>query len=262
MPDSASGLVRARWTARMIAEAPLQAYVPFLPERVLQRAQERRIHATVRYAQAHVPYYRETMRRLLLAPTDIRTAADLAKLPVIEREQLQRDPEYFLSARWPASACLVLRSGGTTGTPLTVFRDRPSLLIEAAQRERLRSLIARLARHRIRYREAAITPHDSTVRHAVRSLAATSLLPTSLRVQRQSFSMLRAPSDLLAELERFEPQVISSYGSYLEALFTGDERPRASAPERPRGDVRRRRVLTPDARLGEIRAGDRSPRLV
>ena len=228
MPDSASGLVRARWTARMIAEAPLQAYVPFLPERVLQRAQERRIHATVRYAQAHVPYYRETMRRLLLAPTDIRTAADLAKLPVIEREQLQRDPEYFLSARWPASACLALRSGGTTGTPLTVFRDRPSLLIEAAQRERLRSLIARLARHRIRYREAAITPHDSTVRHAVRSLAATSLLPTSLRVQRQSFSMFRAPSDLLAELERFEPQVISSYGSYLEALFTemrGRERP-------------------------------------
>ena len=60
-----------------------------------------------------------------LRPADIRTAADLAKLPVIEREQLQRDPEYFRSARWPANACLVLRSGGTTGTPLTVFRDRP-----------------------------------------------------------------------------------------------------------------------------------------
>ena len=51
----------------------------------------------VAHAYEHVPYYRETMRRLGLAPGDIAVGGDLAKLPLIEREQLQRDPEYFVS---------------------------------------------------------------------------------------------------------------------------------------------------------------------
>jgi phenylacetate-CoA ligase len=56
--------------------------------------------------------------------------------------------------------------------------------------------------------------------NAVNALARQSLLPTTVRVQRRVFSMLRPPSELLPELEQYQPQVISSYGSYLEALFT------------------------------------------
>ena len=220
VPRTVSRRARALWTARMVFEAARQPRFPFLPEAAIRQSQERRIRATVTYAHAHVPYYRETMRRLLLGPADFRSAADLARLPVIEREQLQRDPEYFLSERWPVNAYLALRSGGTTGAPVTVFRDPPSLLIEAGQRERLRSLVARLAGRRVRYREAAIMPEDSSVMNAVNALARQSLLPTSVRVQRRTFSMLRAPSELLPELEQYQPRVISSYGSYLEALFT------------------------------------------
>jgi phenylacetate-CoA ligase len=204
----------------MIHEARLQARFPFLPASAICEAQERRVRATVAYAYACVPYYRETMRRLILTPQDFRSAGDLARLPLIEREQLQRDPEYFLSERWPAAACVLLHSGGTTGAPMTVFRDPPSLLLEAAQRERLRSLVARLAGRRVRYREAAIRPHDSSVSIATSAVRRSSLVPAGVRVKRRNFSMLRPPAELIGELDQYRPDVISSYGSYLEALFT------------------------------------------
>jgi phenylacetate-CoA ligase len=212
----------------MVWEASRQARFPFVHDTAVREAQKRRIRATVAYAYAHVPYYRETMRRLLLGPEDIRSVADLTRLPLLEREQLQRDPEYFRSEQWPAAACVLLQSGGTTGAPLTVFRDPPSLLVEAAQRERQRSLVTRLAGRRMRYREAAISPHDSSVSAAVSAVRRTSLVPPSLRVQRQHFSMLRAPAELVRELDRYRPEVITSYGSYLEALFSyiGEQRQR------------------------------------
>lgn len=204
----------------MVWEASRQARFPFLPEVAVREAQERRIRATVAYANAHVPYYRETMRRLILGPEGFCSARDLARLPLLERDQVQRDPEYFLSEKWPAEACVLLQSGGSTGAPLTVFRDPPSLFAEAAHRERLRSIIARLAGRRVRYREAAIVPDDSSVATAVRAFHSRSLLPPTVRVQRRFFSMLRSPAELVPELVRYRPDVINSYGSYLEALFT------------------------------------------
>ena len=212
--------MRAIWTARMVREARLQAHFPFLPESAILTMQQQRAQATVAHAYAHVPYYRETMRRLILTPQDFRSAGDLALLPLIEREQLQRDPEYFRSEQWPAAACVLLQSGGTTGAPITVFRDPPSLLLEAAQRERLRSLVARLAGRRVRYREAAIKPHDSSVSTAITAVRRTSLLPPGVRVKRREFSMLRPPAELIPELDQYGAEVITSYGSYLEALFS------------------------------------------
>jgi phenylacetate-CoA ligase len=219
---------RLRWTARMVWDAPRQARFPFSSPRAIRAAQERRIRAIVDHAHQHVPYYREAMGRLGLRPGDIRTGADLARLPLIERNDLQRDPEYFRSRALPLADCVPLQSGGTTGSPVTVFRDPRSFLEEAAQRERQRSLVARLAGSRFRYREATIVPEDSSVVDALDAVRRNSILPTSLRVQRKLFSMWRAPGELLPELDRHRPDVIASYGSYLEALFVHLRRTRAT----------------------------------
>lgn len=202
----------------MISRSLQERRFPFRSESAVQRAQCRNVLAAVRHARTHVPYYRETMRRLLLDGADFRTPADLDRLPIIERDEVQRDPEYFLSDLWPPQACLAQHSAGTTGEPVTVFRDPPSLLVEAAVRERLRPLILRSAGRRIRYREALIVPLDSSVKSAVDAVRRSSLLSPSIRTERQTFSMLRPPEELLLELERFRPDVISTYGSYLEAL--------------------------------------------
>jgi phenylacetate-CoA ligase len=216
---TATRLARLRWTAAMVWDGPRQARFPFSSPQRIREAQERRIREIVDHAHEYVPYYREAMGRLGLRPGDIRTAADLARLPLIERGDLQRDPEYFRSRALPLEECVPLQSGGTTGSPVTVFRDPRSFLVEAAQRERQRSLVARLAGRRFRYREATIAPDDSSAVDAFKAVRRNSLLPTSLRVQRKLFSMWRSPAELLPELERYHPDVIAGYGSYLEALF-------------------------------------------
>jgi phenylacetate-CoA ligase len=215
----------------MVAQATRQARLPFLAPDRLRRAQERRVRATVVYAHAYVPYYRETMSKLALEPADFCSAGDLAQLPVIEREQLQRDPEYFLSEQWPAEACVVLHSGGSTGAPVTVFRDPESLFMEGAHYERLRSVIARLAGRRFRYRDAHILPQDSSTDRTVSALRERTQLPRGIRVQLRTFP-LRPPAELIPELNAFRPDVISAYGSYLDALFTHirEQRPSFAAP--------------------------------
>ena len=223
---------RVGWTVRMAFEAARQRRFSYASPAVVRRAQERRVRTAVAYAQRHVPYYRETMRSLRLAPDDFRTADDLARLPLIQRDQLQRDPEYFVSEKWPPEACVRLESGGSTGEPLTVFRDPPALFAAAAHFERLRVLIGRLAGRPLRYREAAILPLDSSSATGVAAFRARTQLPKDMRVRRRTFSMLRPPAELVPELNEYCPDVISSYGSYLDALFAHirEHRPTFAVP--------------------------------
>ena len=194
----------------------MEARFAFRPAGVVERAQRRRLGAVVGHAYEHVPYYRETMRRLGLAPGDIAVASDLAKLPLIEREQLQRDPEYFVSRAEPRGELLELRSGGSTGEPISVFRHPFALFQGAAYRERIRSPIMRLARKRVRFREALIALPDKGARQ---EFGRRTLIPSSVRVVRARFSMLSPLQEVVDGLNEFRPDVIATYGSYLEALF-------------------------------------------
>ena len=208
---------RAAWSTRLLWRAPREARFPFRSPEAIERAQRRRLAETVAHAHEHVPYYRETMRRLGLGPGDFQTAEDLARLPLIEREQLQGDPEYFVSDAYPLDRYLRFRSGGSTGEPVTIFRHPVALFEGAAHRERLRSIVAAAAGRRFRLRQAEIfLPQSAGAR---RWFNRNTLIPSALRIRRLELSMLDPPAEQIAALEAFEPDSIASFGSYLEALF-------------------------------------------
>jgi phenylacetate-CoA ligase len=215
----ATGLARrVRLSAALAVRAPLEARFPFRPLEAIERVQRRRLAVIVAHAYRHVPYYRETMRRLGLGPEDFTAPADLAKLPVIERDDLQRDPEYFLTDAYRPGDCLEVRSGGSTGEPVTIFRHPDALFAEEAHRERLRSQLVRLAGRRVRFTEASVyLPSDPA--GARSSFARRTLLPSSIRVRRTELSALDPPHLIAERIDRMRPDVIVSYGSYLEALF-------------------------------------------
>jgi phenylacetate-CoA ligase len=195
--------------------APGEGRFPFKPLPAIQAAQARRVRGVVSHAYRYVPYYRETMRRLGLGPDDFNTARDLSKLPVIERDQLQRDAEYFVSTAKPIETYVELNTGGSSGAPVTIFRHPFAFFRYAVHRERARRIVLRLTGRRLRYREAAIIP-------PLRGPSAfdqRSLLPAWTRVERKHFSILVPPSEIVGHLNEFRPHVIASHGSYLEALF-------------------------------------------
>jgi phenylacetate-CoA ligase len=213
---------RLAWSAHVARRAPFEARFPFRPLAEIERAQTRRLRATIEHAHEHVPFYREAMHRLGLTTDDIATADDIGRLPLIDREQVQRDPEYFLSQAEPPESYVELRSGGSTGDPLSILYHPFSLFEQAIYSERLRSIVSRLVGRR-RYREARVADVPGSpsggpnVAQAFRGL---SLLSPAIRVNRRQFAATTPLEQLIGEFNDFRPHVIGSFGSFHEMLFT------------------------------------------
>ncbi|HYD50903.1 MAG TPA: hypothetical protein VEB21_21280 [Terriglobales bacterium] len=212
-------LARLRWSAYLAVQLRGQAYFPFRRRAEIAAAQGRNLAAIVRHAQRTVPYYRETLGRMNLTPADLRSVADLRRLPLIERSQLQRDPEYFVSEAVKRSDCLELRTGGSTGVPCTIYHDPRALFANAAHGERERSMITRLVGKRFGYRETVIGSPTTTDAVVQDFCARRALFPRGVRIERQYLSLLEPPERSIARINEFRPDVLRSYGSYLEVLF-------------------------------------------
>jgi phenylacetate-CoA ligase len=212
-------MTRAVWTAYAIMQAPRQRRAGFRSPAAVERAQRRRVHSAVAHAYQHVPYYRETIDRLGLSPADFATAGDLARLPLIERAQLQRDPEYFVSRARPIERYIKLATDGSTGAPVTVYHDPFALFKGAAYSQRADAIVSTLARKPFRLRRVFIGSPMGTVARTNRALRSRSLLPPRVLYSDLELSMLDRPARNAERITRFRADLLRCYGSYLEALF-------------------------------------------
>ena len=229
MDDGNINLQRARrWAsvarrtvkaAQFTAVAPLEWRLPFGSPAAIERAQRRQLRATVAHAHEHVPYYRETMRRLGLGPADFETASDLARLPLIEREQLQRDPEYFVSRAEPLGSYVEFLTSGSTGEPIVFFRQVRGIFQQALGFERMEPLHARLSGRRWTRRDAVIVP-PSDPGASVDDAPDVQWLGLHVRAICRTFSLFDPPAEVAPRLEEFRPNLLKSYGSYVEELYT------------------------------------------
>ncbi len=212
-------LTRARWSGYLALRAPFEGRFPFRSRAAIERAQRRRLRQTVTHAYEHVPHYREFMRGAGLRPSDLRTAADLARLPLIERQDLQRDPERFVSRARPREHLIKLRSAGTGGIPVTVLHDGFSLFQGAGHRQRSMAVAMALARRRLRFRHLAIEPEGGTGERMSRAFNSASLISPSIRGPQARISLHNSFERNIELINAFRPDVLLSFGSYIEALF-------------------------------------------
>jgi len=211
---------RVAFSAQALVRLLTERRAPYRSQAAIERAQRRRVRRAVAHAIEHVPHYREACRRLGLNAGDFRTAADLAKLPVIEREDLQRDPEYFVSEAQPPGGYIKLRSGGTTGVPVTVQVGARELVNRTCITLRGRRAGTRAVGRRWRRRIALILPPKSNSSKVVQAARRSGTTVLDLRLRHMEISMASEPAVALAAVNEFRPDVIVSYGSYVEALFT------------------------------------------
>lgn len=89
----------------------------------LRRIQERGLRAIVRHAVRRVPFYRELYRKAGVEPGSILGLEQLARLPIVEKKDLQERPlPELLAEGLDPAACTRSSSSGSSGPPLTVFR--------------------------------------------------------------------------------------------------------------------------------------------
>ena len=72
----------------------------------------------VNFAYQNVPYYHKLFNRLGLNPGDIRTVKDLEKLPFLNKEIINKNPDDFKPLHLKRIKYTTAATGGTTGTPL------------------------------------------------------------------------------------------------------------------------------------------------
>lgn len=84
----------------------------------LERLRDRRLQAQIRHCAAHVPFYRDTLRQLGLAPAAIRQPKDLRQLPVITKAMIRSDPRRFKALHLRPPIRFRSHSSGSTGEPL------------------------------------------------------------------------------------------------------------------------------------------------
>ena len=212
-------LTKLGWSAYLARQLARQARFPFATAEQIAQEQARRVRAMVRHAYRTVPHYRETIDRLGLQPDAFRSAADLARLPILEREALQREPEHLTSATVAAHDRLTLRTGGSTGAPRAVHHSTRSIVENAAHGERERSIVAAAIGRRVGYRETVIGSPRSTAQEVQAYLRAHTVQPRGVRVERQYLSVLDPVETTAERMVAFAPDVVHGYGSYLAILF-------------------------------------------
>jgi phenylacetate-coenzyme A ligase PaaK-like adenylate-forming protein len=147
-------------------------------------------------------------------PRELRTAEDLDRLPLVEKRQLQDDPGRFRARSPLAEGPVVLYTSGSTGTPLSVARDRRSLLAMVAYSERERAIETRLIGRRYAYRAAQVFNPGGNVSRVLSSLGSTSYRP--FRPRLHALSIADPLEETAAKIARIRPLVLHGYGTYLE----------------------------------------------
>ena len=201
----------------VLRHLPGQKRIPYLPEEQWQALRDARVQATVRHAAATVPHYRDLFRAERIDPREIRSVADLDRLPLLDKATIRQAPERFLSESASDRNALSFVTSGSTSAPLKIYHDHRSMLANIAFGERERDVLAQLCGKGVRWKSCC-----SSIRGRPSSECSTS---TDKRLSsRYAQTGARSPSQeplerVVHAIDRFRPDVIIGYAGYLEMLF-------------------------------------------
>ena len=82
-----------------------------------------RLRMLVNHAYNNVPFYREAFDRIKLRPEDIRGIEDIDIIPVITRDIFRNRNREFIARGSKYKNIRTGKTGGTTGTPVIVYKD-------------------------------------------------------------------------------------------------------------------------------------------
>lgn len=194
-----------------------QARVPFLPRSRVEGLRDARIRRIVSYAARYVPYYRDLFEREGIDARGVRGAADLDRLPLLDREVVRQRPDLFLAQASPAKHALSFLTSGTTGIPLEIWHDRRSLIANIAFGERERAPMIHCCGGGFRPKELYIGYETSTFKKVMAFYEESTLLP--VRPRRRFVSLLEPLERVAAIANEERPDIIVGYGGWIDLFF-------------------------------------------
>lgn len=86
----------------------------------------------VRYAAAHVPYYREKYAEYGVDIESIHDVRDIVKLPTIDKEELRAHRDQFVSDEYKPEDLMYITTSGSTGNPVGFYQKKSMVMTEWA----------------------------------------------------------------------------------------------------------------------------------
>ena len=199
-----------------MANWPIYARREWLSRERLDAFALDRTRAMATFAAAHVPLYRDLYREAGVDPRGIRSWADVARLPVVDKA-LVRDgyPDRSLADNADLAHCLISTSSGSTGRMMVIPHraDRFWPYLLSSQRQ---------------LRWAAGGSYPPTWRQAYVYTSEYPLLRVPGFYPLRFIPTAASPDAILDELESFKPQILATYPSVLRDLVgVGGDRMRA-----------------------------------
>jgi len=96
------------------------------PLQELQQRQDDLLRSMVEHAYKNVPYYHALFKSHGISPSDVRDKNDLIHVPFLTKEKLVRNLDSLVAERVSTNALRLVSTGGTTGTPISFYRDKRS----------------------------------------------------------------------------------------------------------------------------------------
>jgi phenylacetate-CoA ligase len=180
----------------------------------IQAFQLARIKKIVRSAYEDVPLYRQKYDATGVKPRDIQTLADLHKLPLLTKEELQAGfPYEILSKRVNPKNCYVVSTSGHSGSPVKLYRRKRELIILPAMYllayPWLPTLVRGFTGVNTGRKITAILPRDESY-DLYRAVKIFSHLPPSLRKNLQYIATETDTDAQLQAIRQHSPDIIVS----------------------------------------------------
>ncbi len=175
--------------------------------------QNEQLRRLIHHAYQHVPYYRQLFDRHHVRPEQIRSVEDLALIPITSRRDLQDLPveEIVMKAVNPTSL-IPSRSSGSSGRPLTVRRSWLEERLHNAYRWRALWSYGLRPTDVHAYVMLARSPRAEDNRLLHRLAEAIGLGRFVV------VNCFQSPGDILKDLKKIRPHVISGYASAMAGL--------------------------------------------
>lgn len=101
------------------------------PQARLQEYRNEQLKRIVAHAYERCGFYRDRFDQVGVKPSDISTVADLPKLPILTKDDVRSQAAQLLSHN-PRRSWLEGHTSGTTGSPLSIWYDRPTCILNNA----------------------------------------------------------------------------------------------------------------------------------
>lgn len=201
----------------------------------LEDLQNKKLRKLVQHCYKNVPYYTELFDKLNLKPQDIQTKEDLKKLPYLDKYIVKENFDKLIAKNKCKSLCHIAQTSGTTGTPLSIYRDYYSINFENAIVNRHYGNVVDLNSKKITLRGQLIKPVEQLEPQFWEfNPADNELIMSSYHLSKKTAGIF------INEIKKFNPQVIYAYPSSayllakhfneanetlnLQAVFTSSEK--------------------------------------